>query len=116
MLIYVCEGSSPFLYINIFRNEIINKKFKFLFYQGKSYFYILKNNAVLPVPTGGHHWVEFLPNHVYCFTPSMEINKGEPLMCTAMPDFLKEFLFSVEIKEVKTNILFLQIHSFSNLG
>ena len=75
---------------------------KFWYYQGKSHFYILKNNAVSPVPTGGHHWVEFLPNHVYCFTPSMEINKGEPLMFTAMPEFLKEFLFSVEIKQVKT--------------
>ena len=74
---------------------------KFCYYQGKSHFYILKNNAVSPVPTGGHHWVEFLPNHVYCFTPSMERNKGEPLMCTAMPEFLKEFLFSVEIKQVK---------------
>ena len=76
---------------------------KLYHYQGKSHFYILKNNAVSPVPTGGHHWVEFLPDHVYCFTPSMEINKGEPLMCTEMPDFLKNFLFSFDIQQVENN-------------
>ena len=72
----------------------------FFIYQGKSYFYILKNNAVSAVPTGGFHWIEFLPNHVYCFTPSMEINAGHALVGKTMPEFLKNFSFCQEIKEV----------------
>ena len=70
-------------------------------YQGKSYFYILKNNAVAAVPTGGTHWIQFLPDHVYCFIPSMEIDKGEVDVYQAMPEFLKDFLFSMEIHQVK---------------
>ena len=93
-------------YVDCIQNDLNS-----CFYQGKSYFYILKNNAVPPVATGGHHWVEFLPDHVYCFTPSMEINKGEPLMFTAMPDFLKDFLYSVEIQQVQLNEILILINS-----
>ena len=90
-----------FILIRDFYIDCLSNELNVCFYQGKSHFYILKNNAVPPVATGGHHWVEFLPDHVYCFTPSIEINKGEPLMFATMPDFLKDFLFSVEIKQVK---------------
>lgn len=70
--------------------------------QGKSYFYLLKNNAVPAVPTGGSHWIEFLPNHMYCFTPSMEINSGQVIVRKEMPEFLKDFQFCQEIKMVES--------------
>ena len=62
---------------------------------------MLKNNAVPAVPTGGSHWIEFLPNHVYCFTPSMEINGGNAIVEKAMPKFLNEFTYCMEIKKVE---------------
>ena len=71
--------------------------------QGKSYFYLLKNNAVPAVPTGRSHWIEFLPNHMYCFTPSMEINSGQVIVRKEMPEFLKDFQFCQEIKMVESN-------------
>ena len=69
-------------------------------YKGKSYFYYLKNNAVPAVPTGGYHWIEFLPDHVYCFVPSMGINAGSVIIQETMPEFLKDFLYCKEIKKV----------------
>ena len=68
--------------------------------KGKSYFYYLKNNAVPAVHTGSYHWIEFLPDHVYCFVPSMEINAGNVIIQNTMPEFLKDFLFCKEIKKV----------------
>ena len=62
---------------------------------------MLKNNAVPAVPTGGSHWIEFLPDHVYCFIPSMEINRGNVKIERAIPEFLKEFLYCMEIKKVE---------------
>ena len=72
------------------------------FCQGKSYFYVLKNNAVLAVATGGSHWVELLPDHVYCLIPSFDIHKGIVKIYDVMPDFLKDFLYCMEIKQVKS--------------
>ena len=65
--------------------------------QGKSHFYVLKDNAVKSKITGGTHWLEFLPNHVYCFLPSYEGNRGTVQVHASMPDFVKEFLFCMQV-------------------
>ena len=50
--------------------------------------------------TGGKHWLRFLPDHVYCFLPLFEIDKGEIHIFKSMPDFLRDFFFCMEIKDV----------------
>ena len=46
------------------------------------------------------HWIEFMPDHVYCFIPSFEIDKGEAFVYDHMPDLVKQFLYCQEIKTV----------------
>ena len=77
-------------------NLLLYKFFKILL-QGQSHFFVLKNNAVKSKNTGGTHWLEFLPNHVYCFLPSYEGNRGTVQVHTSMPDYLKEFLFCMQV-------------------
>ena len=67
------------------------------FSQGDSHFFLLKNNAVKPNITGGTHWLELLPDWVYCFVPSMEIDKGTVHVYDHMPEFVKDFDFCMEI-------------------
>ena len=59
------------------------------------------NNGVEPQPTGGTHWLRFLPDHVYCFLPSFDIDKGEVEAHQGLPYFLKNFLYSMEILKTK---------------
>ena len=66
-------------------------------HQGKSHFFLLKNNAVRPDATGMSHWLEFLPDHVYCLIPSFHINEGKAVVYTEMPEFVKEFVHCMEI-------------------
>ena len=75
-----------------------------MFSQGESFFYVLKNNGISPTPTGGTHWLKFLPNHVYCFLPSFEVDNGEIHMCNQMPDYIKDYYFSIQINQVKNFI------------
>ena len=72
-------------------------KFLQIVIQGQSHFFVLKDNAVKSKLTGGTHWVEFLPNHVYCFLPSYEGNRGTVQVHASMPDFVKEFLFCMQV-------------------
>ena len=58
------------------------------------------NNGVLPRATGGSHWLTYLPGYMYCFVPSIEASKGTALAYNYIPDFLLEFLFCAEIKNV----------------
>ena len=55
------------------------------------------NNGTEPHPTGGTHWIEFLPDHVYCFLPSFDVDKGEVEVHQNSPEFLDNFLYSNEI-------------------
>ena len=80
--------------------------------QGQSHFYILKNNAVHAEPTGGTHWLESMPGHVYCFIPSFNVNKGTAVVYNYMPEFLKDFKYCMEIKQVHKYILYKFIRSF----
>ena len=75
-------------------------KLSHLFIKGWSYFYILKDNAVKPLLTGGVHWLEFLPGHVYCFLPSLRGDVGSVRVYDHMPEFIKDFSLCMEIKEV----------------
>ena len=61
-----------------------------------------------PKLTGGTHWLEFLPDHVYCFLPSVRGDVGLVQVYHHMPDFVKEFLFCMEIKRgmSKLNIMY----------
>jgi hypothetical protein len=65
----------------------------------QSFFYVLKNNFSLAKPTGGTHWIEFLPNHVYCFLPSIEVDVGKVRCYDHMPEYVKDFLFCMEITQ-----------------
>jgi hypothetical protein len=58
------------------------------------------NNGEEPHPTGGTHWLQFLPDHVYCFLPSLDADKGEVRVFEHPPKFLDDFLYSEEIKVV----------------
>ena len=62
---------------------------------------MLKNNCVLPSATGGTHWLEYLPDHLYCFLPSFEADKGKVEVYDYMPTFVKDFLFSIQIEQVR---------------
>ena len=83
-------------------NERINKVY--IFIQGHSYFYILKNNEVHPKATGGTHWLEFLPDHVYCFLPSLLSDKGEVRVAEHIPEYVKDFLYCMEILQVSRSV------------
>ena len=69
--------------------------------QDLSYFVVLRNNGVKPVPTGGSHWLEFLPNHMYCFLPSYEVDVGKAKVYECIPGQLVDFQFCMEIEKVK---------------
>ena len=69
--------------------------------QDQSYFFVLKNNGTKPTPTGGSHWIEFLPNHLYCFLPSYEVDVGKVKVYDFLPKQLADFLYSMEISEVR---------------
>ena len=66
----------------------------------ESFFFVLKNNAVKPTPTGGHHWLELMPGYVYCFLPSLHASTGEIHVYTYMPDYVKEFEFCMKVEKV----------------
>ena len=71
-----------------------------LFIQGFSHFYVLRDNCVEPKATGGSHWLEFLPDHVYCFLPS-DFSKGIVHVFDHVPDCVTDFLYSMEIDPVR---------------
>ena len=71
--------------------------------QGVSRFFVLKDNYVKPTATGGTHWLELLPGHMYCFLPSFESDKGEVYAYKYTPSSLKDFLYSLEIYQVLNN-------------
>ena len=61
---------------------------------------MMSNNGMTPERTGGTHWLEYLPGFAYCFLPSLEAYKGYPEVYTYVPDFVMDFQFYMEIKEV----------------
>ena len=60
----------------------------------------MSQNGVTPKRTGGTHWLEYLPGFAYCFLPSLDAYKGEPKVYNYVPDFVMDFPFYTEIKEV----------------
>ena len=68
--------------------------------KGKSRFYVMSNNGITPQRTEGTHWLEYMPGFAYCFLPSLEAYKGEPLVYNYVPDFLRDFQYYMEIPEV----------------
>ena len=72
-----------------------------IIHQDQSYFFVLKNNGAKPTPTGGSHWLEFLPDHLYCFLPSYEVDVGKVKVYDFLPKQLADFLYSMEISEVR---------------
>ena len=81
-----------------------NNRSEFIFetlFQGQSYFYVLKNNGAEPEATGGCHCMEFLPDHIYYFLPSLYAEKGESRVYSYTPQFLAHFDFCTEIPSIK---------------
>ena len=72
-----------------------------MMFQGRSKFYVLKNNCVLPKATGTAHWLEYLPGHMYCFLPSLEAENGTVKVYSYFPDIVRGFLFSVPIENIQ---------------
>ena len=62
---------------------------------------MLKNNCVPAISTGGSHWMEYLADHMYCFLPSYDSDKGKVQVYEYIPEFVKEFLFCMTIEKVK---------------
>ena len=62
---------------------------------------MLKNNALQAKAIGDKHWLQFLPDHVYCFLPSFDGNAGTVEVYGYMPEFVKDVLYCMEIKQVK---------------
>ena len=69
--------------------------------QGQSYYYVLKNNGAKPTPTGKSHWLELMPNHLYCFLPSYEADVGKVKVYDFFPKQLVDFKYAMEILEVR---------------
>ena len=72
-----------------------------IFSQDESYIFVLKNNGVKPIPTGGSHWLQFLPNHMYCFLPSYEVDKGKVKVYAYIPRQLADFLYCMKVEKVE---------------
>ena len=70
------------------------------------------NNNVKPRPTGGIHWLEFLPDHVYCFLPSIDADKGEIQVHEHRPMLLDDFRFHEEIQVSYISIIFIYYLSY----
>ena len=66
---------------------------------------MLKNNCVTAKATGGSHWLEYLADHMYCFLPSYDRDKGKVQVYDYIPEFVKEFLFCLTIEEVMSKEL-----------
>ena len=45
--------------------------------------------------------MQFLPDHVYCFLPSLYADQGSVRVYDHMPKVVKEFLYCMEIKNVE---------------
>jgi len=71
--------------------------------QGKSYYFVMMNNSYPNNETIGYHWIEFLPDHVYCFLPSTMPSTGKVRRYTSMPLFIQKFQYAHEITEVRVN-------------
>ena len=62
---------------------------------------MLKNNFVLPKATGTFHYLEYESGQMYCFLPSEEAEKGEVRVYSYVPEFIIDFLYSVEIEQLR---------------
>ena len=62
---------------------------------------ILKNEPREAVPSGGFHWLEFLPGFTYCFLPSLKSNSGQVNAFNHMPELIKKFKYCQEIQKVR---------------
>ena len=69
-------------------------------FQGQSYFFVLKNNAIKPLPTGRSHWLEFIPNHMYLFLPSYEADKGKVKVYDFIPRQVTDFMYCMKVEKV----------------
>jgi hypothetical protein len=61
---------------------------------------VLKDNGARATATGGTHWLRFLPDHMYCFLPSFNLEEGQIQVYDYIPEFLKDFLYCMEIDQV----------------
>ena len=59
----------------------------------------MKNNLVLPKATGTYHYLEYVPGQMYCFYPSLDAEKGAVQVFSYVPEFILDFLYSVEIEQ-----------------
>ena len=71
-------------------------------FQGKSCFFILKQNGTLTIPTGKSQKILLLPNCMYCFLPSFDADHGLIKLYDHVPQFLKKFKFLQQINEVRS--------------
>ena len=62
----------------------------------------MKNNFVLPRATANFHYLEYVPGQMYCFYPSLDAEKGSVQVFSYVPEFILEFLYSVEIEQWRT--------------
>jgi hypothetical protein len=68
---------------------------------------LLRNNGAQPVATGGSHWLEYLPDHLYCFLPSYSEDEGRVKVYDHVPCWLTDdfsFCTQLDINKVKLNI------------
>ena len=65
----------------------------------------MKDNGSLGTKTGETHSLSFLPNHMYCFLPSSDLDKVDIEVLDYIPEYLKDFQFCLEIQQVQQNYL-----------
>ena len=65
----------------------------------ESWFFLLKNSAVVPIHGLGSVTVPFLPSSVYCFLPSIDENIGTVSFLLQKPSFLKDYTYALEINK-----------------
>ena len=78
-------------------------------FQGTTFFYLLTEGEYFPVKTQHYHWLEYLPNHVYCFLQSPRSRGGSVKMFTKMPGFLQQYHW-IELSKVSTLQVFKQYY------
>ena len=96
----VCPIPSTWLKNVCLKQLIIHNNFNEIFSQDESFVFVLKNNGVEPIPTGGSHWLQLLPNHMYCFLPSYEADKSEAKVYNFIPRQLAEFIYCMKVEKV----------------
>ena len=69
--------------------------------QGKSHFFVLKNDGNPCASTGANRYLKYHPNKMYIFLPSEAVESQVPQYFDMIPAFLTNFKFLMEIGEVR---------------